>query len=61
MHTTMKKKYIQPEVLTIKLCACAVIASSPDKIDIHDEGGSGTDLTKDHGSWGNLWGSDDEE
>lgn len=57
----MKKKYIQPEVLTIKLCACAVIASSPDKIDIHDEGGSGTDLTKDHGSWDNLWGSDDEE
>ena len=56
MHTTMKKIYIQPEMLTVKLSACAIIASSPESIYIHGEGGSGSDLTKDQGDWDDdLW------
>ncbi len=52
----MKKIYIQPEMLTVKLCACAIIANSPNTIDINSVGGSGSDLTKDEGDWDDdLW------
>lgn len=48
-------------MLTVKLSACAVIASSPESIRINGEGGSGSDLTKENqGSWGNIWDDDEE-
>lgn len=62
MHTIMKKKYIQPSMLTVKLHPCSVIAYSPESIGINSEGGSGTDLVKeqyppisDRNVWDEEW------
>lgn len=50
----MKKIYIQPSMLTVKLHPCSVIAYSPESIGINSEGGSGTDLVKEENS-GSNW------
>lgn len=48
-------------MLTVKLSACAIIANSPNTIDINSVGGSGSDLTKENqNSWGNIWDDDEE-
>ena len=57
----MKKIYIQPSMLTVKLHPCSVIAYSPQSIGINSEGGSGTDLVKEENTYitdKSLW---DEE
>ena len=58
----MKKIYQNPTMTIVELnggavCETLVIGSGKTP----QGSGDGTDLTKESGSWGNVWGSDDDD
>ncbi len=60
----MKKIYLAPETLSVTIATQSLIANSLDSLNVNKSGESvskGNAWTKDQGSWGDIWDSDDDE
>ena len=55
----MKKKYIIPVLNIVQTATYQMVAVS--KLDVDSEKTTSTQYTKDQGSWGDVWGSDDDD
>lgn len=56
----MKEKiYIAPAMQVVHVNGTSIVATS--KLDVDTNKTTGTQFTKEQGSWGDIWGSDDEE
>lgn len=56
----MKEKiYIAPAMQVVQVNATSIVATS--KLDVDTNKTTGTQFTKDQGSWGDIWGSDDDD
>ena len=55
----MKKKYIIPVLYIVQTATHQMIANS--KLDVDPSKSVDANMTKDQGSWGDVWGSDDDE
>lgn len=54
----MKKTYKIPALNTIAVNATQMIAES--RLEVNQSKTTGTQYTKESGSWGDIWGSDEE-
>lgn len=56
----MKEKiYIAPAMQVVHVNGTSIVATS--KLDVDTNKTTGTQFTKDQGSWGDIWDSDDDD